>query len=192
MKARVIVTNECALKCPGCCNEIASLTATPIMSILDLLEREPKGWPTELIITGGEPLLNERTRGRVLRMLASAQRVPSITDIWLYTAWWNENIIYMLPYLSGITFTLHHEPHNLSSLWGVQRSLTGYLRRFGQRHQLNNRLRVDSRVPAKVVDSVWSAVQDVFTEMKLFDWIDTGERPLPPDEELFILKGGWD
>ena len=60
--ARVIVTLACNRKCPGCCNEtIGKVASIGDISVLSDYE--------EVVITGGEPMLNPDSLLRFIKAL---------------------------------------------------------------------------------------------------------------------------
>lgn len=62
--ARVIVTLACNRKCPGCCNEtIGKVASIGDISVLSDYE--------EVVITGGEPMLNPDSLLRFIKALKS-------------------------------------------------------------------------------------------------------------------------
>jgi len=190
MKARLIVTTHCNMKCKGCCNGPVLPSAKKIGSVIDFndLSEHDMNLPTELILTGGEPLVSAKSRAATLDSAMASCRIHTIKDVWLYTASWHRDLDYILPYLSGVTFTIHYDPRNDMAVQAMSNTLHEYRYRFGHRHQLHNRLRIDSRVPPHFVDMYSKMGCTVFEEVKIFDWIDSGECPLPHDEQLFILK----
>ena len=63
--ARVIITSKCDRKCPGCCNSKLDYTslAKVIGGITALKDYE------EVVITGGEPMINPAQLYTVIKML---------------------------------------------------------------------------------------------------------------------------
>lgn len=97
MKLRLLMLEECNRTCKGCCNKEHDLAALPVCESF-------VGY-SEIILTGGEPLLN------LGLLFATIERIRAQTDapIYLYTAW-RENpydLLDVLNMVDGITLTLH-------------------------------------------------------------------------------------
>lgn len=77
--ARVIITSKCDRKCPGCCNSKLDYTslAKVIGGITALKDYE------EVVITGGEPMINPAQLYTVIKMLRKQNKRQKI---YLYTA----------------------------------------------------------------------------------------------------------
>ena len=98
--ARVIVTMVCNRNCPGCCNEAISKVAS-ISDISILSDYE------EVVITGGEPMINPHT---LLRFIKALRKQNKRQKIYLYTACLTmDDHPTILKYLDGITVTVHAE-----------------------------------------------------------------------------------
>lgn len=98
--ARVIVTLACNRKCPGCCNEtIGKVASIGDISVLSDYE--------EVVITGGEPMLNPDS---LLRFIKALKKQNKRQRVYLYTACLSmDDYGKILNQLDGITVTLHAE-----------------------------------------------------------------------------------
>lgn len=101
--ARVIITSKCDRKCPGCCNSKLDYTslAKVIGGITALKDYE------EVVITGGEPMINPAQLYTVIKMLRKQNKRQKI---YLYTACLTmDDHPVILKHLDGITVTVHAE-----------------------------------------------------------------------------------
>ena len=96
---RLLVIDKCNRKCEGCCNKQWDLNLLPICDSF-------KGY-SEIILTGGEPMLNPS----LIRSLAIHIRKETQYPIYMYTAKVDdlEEILSVLYFLDGITVTIHEE-----------------------------------------------------------------------------------
>lgn len=95
--ARVIITSKCDRKCPGCCNSKLDYTslAKVIGGITALKDYE------EVVITGGEPMINPAQLYTVIKMLRKQNKRQKI---YLYTACLTmDDHPVILKHLDGIT-----------------------------------------------------------------------------------------
>jgi len=143
--------------------------AKPISSLIELNDYKV------VCITGGEPLLNIPRTKLILDYLKShVWNRP----IFLYTALYDERIVELLPLLRGVHFSLHYGC-DAGDVMGLQK-----LQGIAVEHpEISWRLYVDQRVGhiVWVTPRVWARI-----EMK--PWLPEGECPLPPHEDLFILR----
>lgn len=99
-KIRLIVTNVCNRKCPGCCNVGWKGPQPKPMTLEDLTEYDT------IIITGGEPLLYPE---KVYQLMDEFD----FQNFILYTASICDeqslSEIFFHPNLSGITYTIHDQ-----------------------------------------------------------------------------------
>lgn len=98
--ARVIVTTNCNRNCLGCCN--SKLNEIPDMADISMLAKYE-----EIVITGGEPMLNPDS---LLEFIKALRKQNKKQKIYLYTA----HLVMdehrkILGKLDGITVTLHAE-----------------------------------------------------------------------------------
>jgi len=98
-KLRLLLFKECNRSCAGCCNKDWNLNALPIN----------KGYKNykEIILTGGEPLLNIPLITKVCNDIWNQTDCP----IYLYTAKGDnlKELVTVIIYLDGITLTLHEQ-----------------------------------------------------------------------------------
>ena len=129
--ARVIVTTTCNRRCPGCCNEtIGRVASIGDISILSDYE--------EVVITGGEPMLNPNT---LLRFIKALKKQNKKQRIYLYTACLTmDDHPVILKHLDGITVTVHAEAtdNDIRDLKYMSYNLYG--------EDLDMRLFIDKRV----------------------------------------------
>jgi organic radical activating enzyme len=96
---RLLITKTCHRDCDGCCNKDWDLDKLPIVEHFDY---------DQILITGGEPLLNyKRTIG-----LIETIKVVSNAKIYVYTNLIIQNKTFkplykVLQYVDGVTITLH-------------------------------------------------------------------------------------
>jgi len=168
---RLIVTNVCNRKCPGCCNVGWKGPQPKLMTFNDL-----KDYDT-IIITGGEPLLYPE---KVIDFMNQF----TIQDFILYTAsMCDERLltdIFFHPNLSGITFTIHDQK-GLDEFERFNKILKNAIHDCGLSFSL--RLNI---FPADVVLrpmdlSGWN--------VKLIEWI--VDCPVPNDEDFGMLVDPW-
>lgn len=97
MKLRLLLLSECNRSCKGCCNKDWDLDALKVCESF-------KGYD-EIILTGGEPLLNPGLIRETVRRI----RAESSAPIYLYTAWRDDPwlLATTLMLVDGITLTLH-------------------------------------------------------------------------------------
>ena len=84
--ARVIITSKCDRKCPGCCNSKLDYTslAKVIGGITALKDYE------EVVITGGEPMINPAQLYTVIKMLRKQNKRQKIYGMGSYAIWHTE------------------------------------------------------------------------------------------------------
>jgi hypothetical protein len=97
-KLRLLLSEECNRKCKGCCNKDWNLDQLPVC--IDYSQY------SEILITGGEPLLNIT---KVLRCIKNIRQANPIAKIYVYTAWRERyiDIFNIINSADGITLTLH-------------------------------------------------------------------------------------
>lgn len=97
MKLRLLLWSECNRACPGCCNKQWNLDALPVCCDLTGFE--------EVILTGGEPMLNPSAIHRVVA------QVPSHVPVIVYTAKVDDlaEVLDLLTVVEGLTVTLHEQ-----------------------------------------------------------------------------------
>lgn len=135
--ARVIVTFNCNRKCPGCCNNQRK-DYSIINSPESLFQYK------EIVITGGEPLLNPtETLGFINYMREHGYK----GKIFMYTSYWSgKNIAKsVLRELEGITYTIHAEANDSDIMALKNLSNSGFL----QDNDFSSRLFIDKRLYEK-------------------------------------------
>lgn len=99
-KLRLLLFEECNKYCKGCCNRDWDLKALP--EVKDFHQYD------EILLTGGEPMLNPYL---VICVAARISRQNPVANIYLYTAetdnW--QAILSVLHYIDGLTVTLHEQ-----------------------------------------------------------------------------------
>lgn len=134
--ARVIVTTNCNRNCPGCCN-------SKINEIPDIVDISMLANYEEIVITGGEPMLNPDS---LLKFIKALRKQNKEQKIYLYTAHLAmEEHRKILGKLDGITVTLHAEAtdDDIRSLKYMSELLYVYM------EDLDMRLFIDKRVYEK-------------------------------------------
>jgi hypothetical protein len=98
-KLRLLVTKKCNRTCPGCCNKDWDLDNLPICDSFD-------GYK-EVILTGGEPMLNPNNLIYLIKEIRKESQAP----IYLYTAKVDniQRALSILFFIDGITVTIHEE-----------------------------------------------------------------------------------
>ena len=98
MKLRLLVTKNCNRNCPGCCNKEWDLDKLPEAELVHTRY-------DEIIITGGEPLLNIEA---VMLLCEKIRVLQPGVPIYVYTACIDiEKISKILGVCDGVTLTLH-------------------------------------------------------------------------------------
>lgn len=93
---RLLLFSSCNRACPGCCNKQWDLDALPV--------GDGYAGYDQIILTGGEPMLNPSLVMQTIRDI----RQESSAAIILYTAK-PERLPFVMPYLDGATVTLHEQ-----------------------------------------------------------------------------------
>ncbi len=165
--ARVIVTLACNRKCPGCCNEtIGKVASIGDISVLSDYE--------EVVITGGEPMLNPDS---LLRFIKALKKQNKRQRVYLYTACLSmDDYGKILNQLDGITVTLHAEvtDDDIRNLKYMSYNLYG--------EDLDMRLFIDRRVYEKYdLSNICLKTWDVVRKL---EW---KEKCNPADNEDLLL-----
>jgi hypothetical protein len=103
-RCRLLLTTKCPNNCPLCCNkQFDLLKEVPVIDRWDY---------DEFILTGGEPLMGGTVRllDFIYNLTAIHKYMGTTPKIFLYTSeckpdYWNR----IMPYLDGITYTVHTE-----------------------------------------------------------------------------------
>ena len=165
--ARVIVTLACNRKCPGCCNEtIGKVASIGDISVLSDYE--------EVVITGGEPMLNPDS---LLRFIKALKKQNKQQRVYLYTACLSiDDYGKILDRLDGTTVTLHAEAtdDDIRNLKYMSYNLYG--------ENLDMRLFIDRRVYEKYdLSNICLKTWDVVRKL---EW---KEKCDPADNEDLLL-----
>ena len=182
-KARILITEDCNRKCAGCCNTYSNIMghAKYIDNLMDLPQELG-----EIMITGGEPMLNpERTQ----RIAAELREGHPSSNLYLYSALYHDNLENIIPMLDGFHYTIHEGARESDLV--LLDSLQGLLgRRKEDWSDKSFRLYVDDRVdlPVRIVPNIWSQanISKWMTEKELQDKQPNG---LPDREHLYIYTG---
>lgn len=96
-----MVTEECNRACEGCCNQQWDLSKLPKFKMEDL-----EG-ASEVLLTGGEPMLISSQLFYIIKALKRSTKAP----IYVYTAETSrpEDVLGILQTCDGITVTLHEQ-----------------------------------------------------------------------------------
>ena len=95
-KLRLLITAYCNRDCKGCCNRGWDLT--------QLKRCDDFSGYEEVMITGGEPMLFQN---KVKNVADRIRKENKDAKIILYTAFVEEDLLYVMPWLDGVTLTLH-------------------------------------------------------------------------------------
>jgi len=162
---RIIVTYKCPKNCVGCCNKDWKYDPPKPITHYDY---------DEIVITGGEPLLFP---DKVIA-LAKEIKEQSTAKILLYTAK-TEGFMEILPYVDGITFTLH-DPEDVFGF-----NFFCY-RNYQQLVDSKKSLRLNIFKEA-IIHS--TPLYSYLFNTKEIVW--KKDCPLPKNEELLCLKKLW-
>ena len=177
MKARIIMTFECPRKCTYCCNEYHSIINGGVKaSLWDILDEKP----SEILITGGEPILYPN-------LIKTISRQAYLNDIptYLYTAFWNpartdSELEAIISEVNGIHYTLHAATgsNEIQEFYRFQIMINQ--EKF--KHK-SFRLFVHSEVRHPIEIHPW-----LYKRIESKQWIDEKDCQLPEGEKLFILQ----
>ena len=178
-KARLIYTLECNRNCEGCCNDSLDMcTIKTIDSIQDLNDYN------EMIITGGEPMLNVKKLKKFIQQLRENNGTRHAKII-IQTAYYHDGIHRianrtLLREINGLNYTLHDNP-SLADMIRL-RALIKDLEVVSS-HGIF-RLNIDARVYS--THDLSNLNLTVFDEVRKMAWKD--DCPLPSGEELLLWK----
>jgi organic radical activating enzyme len=162
-KLRLLISEQCNRNCAGCCNKQWDLKNLPVENEFSQYD--------EIILTGGEPMLNILNIYRVVDRI----REESNATIYLYTAMPNYSLLNILGIVDGITITLH-EKSDIPIFEKFNFHLyTSFLvdSRFDDKSlRLNIFKEVDYK-PNKYISAFWEIKNDI-------EWI--SNCPLPNNE----------
>ena len=97
-KLRLLTTLLCDKSCPGCCNHDWDIFNLPVCTSF-------RGYK-EVILTGGEPMLNPV---QLYHIISKIRKENKRCKIYLYSALINNYSIEILQLVDGLTFTLHYQ-----------------------------------------------------------------------------------
>ena len=176
-KARVILTTDCTRKCDSCVNTFESVQkrAIPLRSIYDLPLTGGEAYK-EIIITGGEPLLEP---GLLLALIRYIYSYGSGQRIYLYTSIYTPELRDFRRVIDGITYSIHYPytKRDKDDFLSMQARLT-------YERWPSPRLIVDDRVyVSRLSANVWRRIDRI-------TWFTEKENPacIPPGEDLYIYR----
>lgn len=183
MKARVMVTAKCPKNCDGCCN------TGPVFEQHKVIKSDDElSGADEIIITGGEPLLQPEKVMKFIGDIRSRDRFDR-PKFYLYSALVPKDfeMSRLFNVLSGFQFTLHAEaaPSDVIALKELSRQL-GMFKKYRDRPWENKcfRLNIDKRLYDEYdFGNIDLTPWDVVRKMK---WIE--DCPLPEGEKLFLYE----
>jgi len=181
-KARLLITEECNRNCSYCCNHYYNIMKNT--KYINSLDELPVNL-TEIMITGGEPMLfPQKTKDISIKL---KKKYP-FSKLYLYTTLYNDELENIIPYLDGVHYSLHSKEtiNDLELLYKFQGLLCLYEEEWNKK---SFRLYVDSKVklPVSVIPYLWK-------RMEMFKWSTEEEliakQPdgLPAGESLYILN----
>ena len=163
-KLRLLLNKDCNRNCIGCCNKDWDLDKLPICR--DYTKYD------EILLTGGEPMLYPE---RIITVIKQIRTENPSAKIILYTAMVN-NLDIVLPYLDGITLTLH-DKNDIEPFLNFERTATPLYM-----HNMSLRLNIFEEAGELSERLIWRwQIKDHM------HWIKN--CPLPENEEFMIWKG---
>jgi len=191
-RCRLLLTAKCPNNCPLCCNKQYNLeNDIPVISRWDY---------DEFILTGGEPLkFPTLVKEAICDIKGITNFMGSYPKFYLYTSicdvyTWD----YILPYLDGITYTIHNNAKDLIRLIEVLRNFSnGYDSVFGGLSNITSKsIRLNLFPESKdLVDTElaltshsWDNVSDYF-HIKPIEWQDN--CPIPEGEDFRRINNLW-
>ena len=167
-KLRLIIFEDCNRACPGCCNNDWDIKSLPICEFKDLVNYD------EVMITGGEPMLNLDLVKKV------TFKTRPDTKVILYTAKVDEpdDLIEFMDHLSGITLTLHDQDDVEPFLEFSKKLFSSYV----NVSQISLRLNVFSGIEFPIYSY---AILNRWAIKSNMEWIK--DCPLPNEEVLMRL-----
>lgn len=175
-KLRLLVTEKCKNKCPMCCNNSWDFSKLPVVDNWDY---------DEIMITGGEPLLNMPGLINILEMLGCMKGLTGQqTKVYIYTAYPNsEALINAIIASDGIVFT----PHNERAIQAFVELNNMMLREKYAYKSLNKSLRLNlfkdmkEMLPKDIDLSLW----------KVKDMVWIKDCPIPEGEDFRRIAQLW-
>lgn len=177
--ARVIVTPECNRHCANCVNKVV-LPGVQVLHDIAQLDRYQA-----VVLTGGEPLLPQAWR---LTLLLLQQLAYTGAKLYLYLGWHpgKKVLRYVLPYLDGLTYTLHCDDVQGSGR-GADVQHFHDLQRLLDRHpRCEARLRIEQDFDATISVTPWR-----WSRIDSFTMVPPEDCPRPENEDLYLLEDGY-
>ena len=164
MKLRLLLFSACNRRCEGCCNKQWDLDELPV------LDMDTIGQYDEVILTGGEPMLNPR----MVREIAYG--VPLGTKVFFYTAKTDDldALCGTMLCTDGVTVTLHEQADVDPFLLLVERTRGSHYQRLSLRVNVFKGVRLPYLYLHK-----WNIKDEI-------EWIPN--CPLPTDEVFMRLE----
>ena len=169
--ARVIITFDCNRKCSYCVNNYAYIINQAVV-IKDL--RQLKGFD-EIVITGGEPLLDIGRTRDILKEL-EYEIVPNAKK-YLYTAIFNPSLHIIIDYLDGITYTMHTDYDEDQLAFD---NVEDFIRIHNNK---SYRLAI-----SPTLENAFMFYPFLWKEIKIKDWKEEGRCEILKHETLFIYE----
>jgi len=159
-KLRLLVTDKCDRKCPGCCNKDWDLSALPLATISELKDYD------EILLTGGEPF----TLLDIIEIARGIKDLSRNKPVFCYTACVKYLFLFraLLKYIDGITLTIHGQEDVFEFL-----KLQDYLKQVGVVEGKSLRLNVFKGITIPYIEPFWAVKSDMV-------WIK--DCPLPEGE----------
>jgi len=167
MKLRLLLFGDCDRRCQKCCNKDWDLDALPVC--------ENYAGYSEILLTGGEPLL----KPDVVKRVVSEIRAQSDAPIYLYTAKTDDvkAFIDTLFLVDGMTVTLHRQK-DLTPFVELDKALESCMIMSGKSMRLKTFAAVS--MAGIEISSCWQHKDGI-------KWIPN--CPLPKDEVFMRVKG---
>ena len=174
-KARLMVTKACGRDCSYCCNKYDSILKGAVL-VSDLVQLPDD--TQEIMITGGEPMLNPQ---RTIGIIKDLKRLYPKAKIFMYTALYDKAIYDIIPLVDGIQYTIHEgadwaEVTGLALFQEAIKSLDAHKTKSFRMYVYP---KVD--VELTILPHLWKRV-----EVKA--WLEEGECDLPEGETLYIIR----
>lgn len=177
-KARVIITFDCPRNCTYCCNKYSlTMKNANIINDLTMLSNYQ-----ELMITGGEVALFNQT----LDIVKTLKFNNPSNKIYVYTAYYSDILLSLLPYIDGIHYSLHANynyndddmfitfQEQIKDLMNVSDEFNKSLRLF---------IHPDIKYYVEVLPFIWNRVE-------VGKIMSPDVNCLPTDEDLIVYTNG--
>lgn len=171
MKARLIIDRACSRDCSYCCNKHPN--TQPIKVTLEQYIKQIVPHAESHTITGGEPCLKKPQQ---ILDIIRAIRHNSTAPIFLYTQLYNQTFRSIIDFFDGFTYTLHF-PVQLDDI-------VNYIdmQKFIKDKKMSKRLVINHDINDYIL-----VEPKAWTNVKVIEFIQDGNCPLPKDEVLFEL-----